>query len=672
MGKIILTEQFPGYFAKRDGTQLPPGALVSGSQNVGINDDDTVENRSGLSLEGTTSSATTPIKSMYVFKKKDGTQVFMRTYGTVVEYKHPDLLTWENLLDSQESGKIYGFATHSVNTSFTSKVYFCNGVNEYTEWTGEYTQLNGALAGGETTIPVDTTLQPFVFFSGTASSVTTTTITMPAGTWATDLWTGTVDNRFLVVITSGAQSGFVSEITATTATSITFTAISGLSGTPTFEIRRPKFKLTGTLRIGTSNVTYTGITSTSFTGAGGTPVALDNSAVTQGTDVYKSAPRGNILLVEKTRMYVANVEKSKSSLYYSKIANATDFSFSATRLATEGGVIDFPEGGGAITGLASSQDGNTILVIKPDIVKTVSFVQDTTDIPVIGTSADAPDVGANHHNGVFRMDNQVIYTSGGKAIKVISDVENMTRTQTIHLSDAIKKLTDTLDFTEPAGVFYKQRAYIACRTSDATFNDTVLVFNFQKNTWEAPIVGWRASCFAIYEGDLYFGSSINPVIYKLEDDIFSDNSFPYTCVATFAPWNFGEPTLLKEIPMGFLEGFISENTPITIELLYNHNGVQEVRSTTLSGSESDFIVATADYNALGLDPLGINPLAGTLSVPEDINRFRLYFTTTAQPCYEIQLRISSSEAGARWKILRYGFDATALGTEQISLHKKLI
>jgi hypothetical protein len=73
--------------------------------------------------------------------------------------------------------------------------------------------------------------------NGPATSCTTTTITDTAATWPT--YTSPTINLvgFTVQITSGAQAGQTSTITANTATQITFSpAISGLSGTPGFII----------------------------------------------------------------------------------------------------------------------------------------------------------------------------------------------------------------------------------------------------------------------------------------------------------------------------------------------------------------------------------------------------------------------------------------------------
>lgn len=667
--KYIITDDFSaGYLAKRDATQIPSGALIASSQNVRITDGDRVGCRPGSVIDGSSSTATTPIMSMHTFKKRDGTEIPMRSYGTVLEYRHPTLGTWQNLMTGLTSGLVFGYADHNINTEFIEKVYFCNAVDPYTRWTGAYTQLNGALAGGEATITVDSVLQDQVYYSGTASGGSTTTATISPGTWGTNLW-----NSFYIYVTSGANSGKISKISATTSTQITFTALGSAVGAgDTFEIRKVAYNDAShlKLRIGTTTVTYTGFGSaTTFTGCSSTPVADDNAAVTQAPEESYIAPRGNILLVYNTRMFASGVKKNPQATYYSKLLDANDFSFSATRVAGEGGIVDNPEGGGAVTGLGIQED--TIYMMKKDILKTLTFTQDGTDLPVISTLLQAPNVGPNYSLAPFKIDNQVYYMTAEGAIKSATRVENLTSVQAVQISDPIVSYMKTLGFDTPAGIFFKQKAYIAVKSTNSTYNDVVLVYNFQKSAWEAPIVGWNVNCWTIYNNELYYGSSLNPETYKIDEDRFDDNDNPYETVARFAFNNVGEPAFPKQMSSIFLEGYISQNTTITITALYNYEGSQETRTTTLSGTDSDYIVSSGDSTGLGLYGLGGEPLGSIADVPSDLQKFRVYLQTERQPFYEMSLEISSNDAGAQWEILRIGYDFTLLDTPVASLKKLL-
>lgn len=667
--KYIVTEDFSsGFRAKRDATQLPAGSLIVSSQNVRITDGDRVGARPGSVIEGSASTATTPIMSMHTFRKRDGVEIPMRFHGTVAEYRHPGTGVYENLLTGLTSGQIFGCADHNINTQLIELVYFCNAVDPMQIWSGAYTQLNGALAGGEATITVDTVLQDTVFYTGTAASGSTTTAVISPGTWGTDLW-----NNFYVYVTSGADAGKISKISATTSTTITYAALgTGVGTGDTFEIRKVAYDTSANmkLRIGTSTVTYTGFGSaTTFTGCSGTPAAADNAAVTQLPEQSFIAPRGNILEVLNTRMLVAGVKKNPQSVYYSKLLDASSFTFSATRVAGEGGVIDTPEGGGAVKGLSIQED--TVYILKKDIVKTLTFTQDGTDLPVITTLLQAPNVGPNFILSPFKIDNQVFYTTAEGSVKSATRLQNISSVQAVQISDSIVTYMKDIVVDASAGIFFKQRAFIAVKSDGSAYNNTVLVFNYQKNAWEAPIIGWNVGCWMIYNDDLYFGSSINAEVYKFDEDIYEDNGNPYEAVARFAFSNYGEASLPKQFESVFMEGYISQNTTITINVLYNYNGSQETRSTTLSGTDTQYIVASTDTTGLGLYGLGEEPLASTVDVPDELQKFRIYLQTSKQPFYELSVEVSSNEAGSRWDVLRFGTDATLLPTPVTSLRKQL-
>jgi len=658
-----------GLLHKKDVTQMPGGALILGSKNVVLNDGDRITVRKGSELFGASSSTQTPIKSMYTFKKRDGSEIMMRSYGTVLEYYHPDTAAWTNLYSGYTTGQIFGFADHNVNTDNSDFVYFCNAIEPYSRWNGAYTMLNGALSGGETEVVVDGVLTEDVFYSGTASVCSTTTIDIATSSWATDVW----NDDFYVLITDGAQINVIANITDTTTTRITFDTITGLSGTPTFQIRKLKFSGSGNLRIGTTTVSYTGFDDQyTFSGCGSVPAALDNAAVCQSITEYPANPRGNVLMTLHTRVYIANITGQESTLYYSTIADATDFTYLSPRSADEGGVIDTPEGGGGIIGLGKQED--VIYIIKEDLVKTLTFTQDATDLPQIYPLIDAPGVGAVTGLSVFKVDNALIYVSKEGGVKEVSRVSVVDYAEPKQISDPIVNLVNDLVFDASAGFFFKQKMYITCRESDSSYNNVILTYNFQKKAWEAPIYGWGANCFTIYGNKLYFGSSTTPEVYKAEIDTYTDNEVGYQAVARFSYNNFGSATNPKEFGMLFLEGYISESTTINIKLRYNYLGTQEIRESSLAGTETDYIVKASTENILGNEVLGINPLGLPINeedVPNELQKFRVYFTTPNVPFYEVSLEVSSDEAGSRWEILRFGYDVKLLPTPVVNNKKAL-
>lgn len=657
-----------GFNFKRDVTQLPAGSLIIGSYNVKTTDGDRVGIRNGSQLLGLSSQTIANVTSLHNFKKRDGSEILMRAYSDKLEYYHTGTEAWELLNDGYTSGQTFGFANHNINDEANDFVYFCNAVEAYSRWNGAFTQLDGALTGGETEIEVDSTLQDQVFFSGTASSSTTTTITIATTEWATDIWNG-----FYVRITSGAQAGKISKITDTTGTQLTFGTISGLSGTPTFEVRQVKFADSGTIRIGSSDVTYSSIDQDNrFAGVSGAPAASDRAAVAQAVTEYPGNPKGNIMLVEATRVYVSGVKDSPSTLYYSAIADATDFTFSATRIADEGGVIDTPEGGGPITGLALLE--NTIIILKQDLIKTLNFTQDGNDLPIINPLIKAPLVGPVNNQSTFEVDNQVYYATIEGGVKSIQQVANINFRQALQLSDPIVQLVNKLDFSNAAGIFYKQKAYIACKGSGADSNNVVLVFNYQKGHWEAPIVGWNVSSWAIYNNKLYYGHSVNAEVYEAEaEGIFDDAGANILARARFAYNVYGNPPLQKKVSNLFVEGYMSEGTNLSFRVFYNYLGITTEKEFTLSGTDEQYMLQSYEFNILGAGFLGEFPLGiseGDLEDnPNGLQRFRVYFPLQVEKFYEMAIDVESDQVDAQWEITRFATDTEVHPVLNTSLKK---
>jgi len=226
---LIINDFKQGWQRRIDPTQIPIGAAQE-SNNITLTDRGGISPRKGELLLGTAESGA-GIVSMYSFKKANSNDILIKTFDTVIKYYSNLTLDWELLQDGYTDRLFFGFKELTAADDILEWLYFGNGVEPYSRWCGYEAQITSVLLGGETTIPVTTTILPTSSFSGTATSVTTTTITMPSMTWATDIF-----NLFYVRITDGASQGAISLIQATTETTITFNTIAGLAGTPTFEI----------------------------------------------------------------------------------------------------------------------------------------------------------------------------------------------------------------------------------------------------------------------------------------------------------------------------------------------------------------------------------------------------------------------------------------------------
>ena len=193
-GSWYIYDKFSGFQTKYDATKIDDGANANG-QNTTINDGDRISVRNqGYELFPTTATyATTTggIKSMHTFRKRDGENILMRSYGTVLEYFDENTDEWETLATGFTDGYRFGFADYNINTDLRSYVYYGNSQNNFARWDGVHTQLNGAVAIGTTTITVDDaqyfTATGSIMICGTKytySSKSATSFTLSASTTA--------------------------------------------------------------------------------------------------------------------------------------------------------------------------------------------------------------------------------------------------------------------------------------------------------------------------------------------------------------------------------------------------------------------------------------------------------------------------------------------------------
>lgn len=149
---------FKGYQTKLDPSKVIDGANPQG-QNTTANDGDRISIRDlGYEVfpEGVTVSSTeTPITSLHNFRRRNGENILMRAYSTVLEYFNEANDTWETIQTGLSDGAKFGFADYNINTDLVSYTYFGNAVDSFARWTGVTTLINGAVTLGDATITVD-------------------------------------------------------------------------------------------------------------------------------------------------------------------------------------------------------------------------------------------------------------------------------------------------------------------------------------------------------------------------------------------------------------------------------------------------------------------------------------------------------------------------------------
>lgn len=623
-----------GLYALEDTTKAPLGSF-SIMQNVQLTDRGGVAPRYGTELLGTANNSTYGIKGFYNFKKSFGEdELLIKCYDDEVEVysKTNAIAGWSRLKSGFTQDKEFGFVTSLVNTENQDYVMFCNRYDPYQRWSGATTLTNGAVSAAAVAVTVDSTLTPEIFYSGTATANSATTIDVAGSPWAASQYV----NMYVHIVGTGK----VRKITANTANQITFDTLGAGPGNVAFQIRQLAFPATGTIIYNGTTIAYTGIDlATAFTVASA-HAAPDDTLVTLVPTEYLAAPRGNRLANYLNRIIVGNVRSamardtggalqgysSAGSYFVSKVNTPTDFGFSSSRAAGEGDIVSTPYGGGDITDIVTQED--SAYVFKREYVESVKYSQDSSDLAVrVPLKAGIGSVGKT-----IRGQDDIYFVTDIKEFTSLGRVKTVdVLPQTKDLGYSIKRLMDTYNFDDVTGMEYKGKVYIAAKSSDdAIANDIVIIYSrinkAFEGVWDIP-----ASGFANFDGDILYSQSNGADVFKLftgTADVEGTTRLPIaaTCQSHFI--NLTASKLSKQaLNSIYFEGYIAPGSTITFKAFKDFE-TSAFMQFDFSGTEDGLIDGSITGSFLGSLPLGVQPLGAFSTLDSDGRRhfqFRVYF-----------------------------------------------
>ncbi len=192
-----------GYRNREDVTNLPPGVLIVGSQNVLTNVSERVQIRQGYALDGATSAVIGPILASFDWLKRTNGEVHMRAGNLTIagndgklQYRYvasDGTVTWRDLLTSLTT-VAYNFTTFWNTTELLREVLFVNGTANIFRWNGADTTLSSSAAATLTKSGTDTWVDAGFYsqsFSTVGANSSQFDITNPSGstfryTWDTN------------------------------------------------------------------------------------------------------------------------------------------------------------------------------------------------------------------------------------------------------------------------------------------------------------------------------------------------------------------------------------------------------------------------------------------------------------------------------------------------------
>lgn len=431
-------------------------------------------------------------------------------------------------------------------------------------------------------------------------------------------------------------------------------------GTSIPAVNTTDFTATGTVHYCGQDVLYTSKTLTAF--AVSTTIACDASrGIAQTIQAVPSMPRGNILLNTGNRIFVAGITSTPQAVYFSRYGDPTDYvgaNLITSSTADAPGIFNLAEGGGAVTGF--SLDEGALYIFKKSIIYKAVLTDAIYSLtPLKPFDGKSQTTGSDNSRTVFTGGNGTYFVTPDRQIMNLQRIEYIDYPQMSLISDIIKPTVDSLVFTSSTGITFRDKAYFAVKTdANSLVNDVVLPYNQKLKVWESPIVGWTVSDWTVYNdgtGDaLYYGDAANANVFKVTDGS-TDNDLGITANWRSKIFDFEKPEVQKEIDNFYVEGYISNNTTLSVSLLIDEGGVTQTYTASFRGTETDYLFNANPFNLFGFHPFGFERFGS--GAQSDAKQFRVYFNKNLRliPFYSAQVEFASDGESQDWQITQFGF-----------------
>lgn len=675
-----------GYRNREDVTNLPPGVLIVGSQNVLTNVSERVQIRQGYALDGPVSSVAAPVLANFDWFTRGNGERNLRAGGLTSEgndgelqYRYIDstgAVTWRDLITGLTT-VAYNFAAFWNTTEEVREALFVNGTPNIFAWNGAIATLASSdntaghiavVASAPTAGGTGYTVGDVLTIAGgtggqvtvgavAAGVVTAVTLTAFGSGYSTGAGQAT---------TGGTGTGCTVNISTTGAGQITIAGTTSTLDQGFYSATNLNIVING------NTYAYNALVGTSFVGitpdATGEPagsiihqavVTTPNSAMTGITSSFSEG----LISVMNNQVFLGSL--TSSVMWLSKVNSYIDYTQSDTRQQGEGGSLILDQNLVAFN-VQGAQDTPTMYVSAgTDFWYKITFTTFTSVVGPSGETLGAVPIKIARQQAAFSqamvssMKNDTIAISNEPTIDLIGVVEQyFTQIQTTNISDSIKLDMDKYDFTDGSIFYYQYYIYIAIPK-----NGIVLVYNLTTKSWEAPQT-LPISRFYIVGGALYGHSYTTFESYKLFTG-YADRVYPgFTGFPILAKWvfsyeNYGSRFSYKDANKFYVEGYINANTTFTAVVNYELDGCKTSRTLAMSGSNGQFVCLASDEGSLGKASLGKLKLGG--DEPISINglppKFRWIPTFTNKPFFEANFEFSVLGVNNRMELLAYGLNA---------------
>lgn len=706
----IVSDYKLGYRNREDVTNLPPGVLITGSQNVLTNVSERVQIRQGYSLDGATSDVNASILASFDWTTRGNGERHLRAGFLTsavndgkLQYRYvspAEIASWRDLTTSLTS-VAYNFTTFWDTDQALREVLFVNGTANIFEWNGAYTEISASTA--TTLVKTGDTWLDTGFYSQTLATIGSSTsqfdITNPSGTTFRYTWdtTGTDPAITSATVPIGSYI-LIGAQNFNTANNGLF-IVTGV-GASYFEVTNASGVAEANKTIGTGyiyaqfkNVVIIGGVAYGYTGGVSTNtltgVTPDASGLSAGDIVHQavittantamsgitSTFTNGLISTLNNQIFVGSLRSS--AMWLSKVNNYKDYTSATPRQTGEGGSLILDQNLVAFT-VQGAVDSPTMYVsCGQDFWYKITFTDFVSAAGASGQTLGALPIKTGRRQGalsqafVSNMKNNTITVTNEPTIDVMGVMENMlTQIQVKNISDSIKLDVDSYDFEDGSIFYHRYYIYVAVPKEGL-----VLIFNVSTGSWEAPQT-LPISRFYIVNGELYGHSYNSSESYKLftgyADRVYSGFSgYPIQAIWKFSYQNFGTRTYRKSANMFYIEGYVNANTIATAKITYELDGCATIKTFSIDGSDSSIVCIVPDSGSLGKVSYGKQKLggAGVTSIQNLPPKFRVINTFNNTDFFECSISFEVLGIDNRLELLGFGLNAVPSTQEPVSIKR---
>lgn len=677
----LVSQYKLGYRNREDVTNLPPGVLIVGSQNVQTNVSERIQIRKGYALDGATSSVEASILSSFDWLTRDNGERHLRAGFLTsagndgkLQYRYVDgagAVTWRDLLTGLSS-VAFNFTSFWKTTESVRVALFVNGQSEIQEWNGAIATLASVdnTAGHIAVLDATPTVAGTGYTVGDVLTITTggtggtaKVLTIGGG--------GAVATVGLLTVGSGYTTGtgkVTSGGTGTGATlDITTVATGQIKISGTASVLDSGFYTVSNLNliINGNTYAYTNIFGESFLGI--TPSAVGeavNSIIIQAvittpnssmTSITATFANG-LISVLNNQIFIGAL--NSSVVWISKVNDYTDYSSSSPRQSGEGASLILDDQIVAFI----PQENYMYVSAGQDLWYNISFQLQTSTVGVSYEQVNALPLKTGRQQGAqsqamtSHMKNNIIMVTNEPTIDLLGRIENYFGTpMTKNISDPIKLDVDSYDFTDGSIFYFQYYIYVAVPKEGL-----VLGYNLNTDSWDAPAT-LPVSRFYIVNGELYGHSYNTSESYKLNTG-YADRvhagfaGFPIDAKAQFSYQNYGTRFTLKDANSFYIEGYINANTTLMCSITYELDGCATTKTFDVEGSDTQIVCIPRDSGSLGKSSLGKEKLGGngSTSIQGLPPKFRVEKTFNNTNFFECSFGFEIFGTDQRFELLAFG------------------